>query len=104
VVSQMICFVGFFISQNILDGNEQAVFTGDTLFIGGCGKFFEGTAAQMQSSLQKLAALDPNTVNIFLSYQFEKEKNVLFRASIVVMNIQRRILNLPQQSNRIIKI
>jgi len=46
----------------ILDGNEQAVFTGDTLFIGGCGKFFEGTAAQMQSSLQKLASLDPKTV------------------------------------------
>ena len=45
-----------------LDGKEQAVFTGDTLFIGGCGRFFEGTAAQMQSSLQKLAALDPNTV------------------------------------------
>ena len=48
--------------RHILDGNEQAVFTGDTLFIGGCGKFFEGTAAQMQSSLQKLAALDPKTV------------------------------------------
>ncbi len=47
---------------NILDGKEQAVFTGDTLFIGGCGKFFEGTAAQMQSSLQKLASLDPKTV------------------------------------------
>ena len=46
----------------ILDGKEQAVFTGDTLFIGGCGKFFEGTAGQMQSSLKKLAALDPKTV------------------------------------------
>lgn len=50
------------IHLNILDKDEKAVFTGDTLFIGGCGKFFEGTAAQMQSSLQKLAALDPKTV------------------------------------------
>lgn len=48
--------------QYFVDGNEQAVFTGDTLFIAGCGKFFEGTAAQMQTSLQKLASLDPKTV------------------------------------------
>lgn len=46
----------------MIDKQQQAVFTGDTLFIGGCGKFFEGTAAQMQSSLGKLAALDPKTV------------------------------------------
>jgi len=48
---------------NFIDGNQQAVFTGDTLFIGGCGRFFEGTAAQMQSSLQKLASLNPQTVH-----------------------------------------
>ena len=48
--------------HTFVDGNEQAVFTGDTLFIAGCGKFFEGTAAQMQTSLQKLASLDPKTV------------------------------------------
>ena len=56
------CFDFHSIDWTSLDGKEQAVFTGDTLFIGGCGRFFEGTAAQMQSSLQKLAALDPKTV------------------------------------------
>jgi hydroxyacylglutathione hydrolase len=38
-----------------------AVFTGDTLFLGGCGRFFEGDAATMAGSLAKLAALPPET-------------------------------------------
>ena len=35
----------------------KAVFTGDTLFIAGCGRVFEGKAETMVSSWQKLAAL-----------------------------------------------
>lgn len=43
--------------------NERAVFTGDTLFIGGCGRFFEGTAEQMNEALNKrLAQLPGDTV------------------------------------------
>ena len=37
------------------------VFCGDTLFACGCGRLFEGTAAQMVDSLGKLAALAPGT-------------------------------------------
>jgi hydroxyacylglutathione hydrolase len=37
------------------------VFTGDTLFAMGCGKLFEGDAAQMHDNLQRLAALPPET-------------------------------------------
>jgi hydroxyacylglutathione hydrolase len=37
------------------------VFCGDTLFAAGCGRLFEGTPAQMLSSLDKLAALPPGT-------------------------------------------
>lgn len=33
------------------------LFTGDTLFLGGCGRLFEGTPAQMFASLQRLASL-----------------------------------------------
>ena len=36
---------------------SPAVFCGDTLFTGGCGRLFEGTPAQMLDSLSKLAAL-----------------------------------------------
>lgn len=39
------------------------VFTGDTLFVGGCGKFFEGTPDMMYSALVTiLSKLPGNTV------------------------------------------
>jgi len=43
------------------DGQAPILFCGDTLFSGGCGRLFEGTAAQMLHSLDKLAQLDANT-------------------------------------------
>jgi hydroxyacylglutathione hydrolase len=38
------------------------LFCGDTLFACGCGRLFEGTAAQMQTSLAKLRALPARTI------------------------------------------
>jgi len=38
------------------------VFTGDTLFIAGCGVFFEGTGAEMHAAFERLAALPDATV------------------------------------------
>ena len=43
-----------------VDGHPL-LFCGDTLFSGGCGRLFEGTPAQMLSSLDKLAALPGDT-------------------------------------------
>lgn len=41
--------------------------TGDTLFVGGCGQFFEGTAEQMLTNLtQILGALPRDTVRVLL--------------------------------------
>ena len=37
------------------------VFCGDTLFAGGCGRLFEGTAQNMHRALQRLAALPDQT-------------------------------------------
>jgi hydroxyacylglutathione hydrolase len=42
---------------------ENVLFSGDTLFSVGCGRFFEGTATDMQASLDKLATLPPGTLN-----------------------------------------
>lgn len=39
----------------------KAAFTGDSLFVLGCGRVFEGTHAMMWASLSKLARLDPAT-------------------------------------------
>jgi len=36
--------------------SRQILFTGDTLFVGGCGRFFEGTAKQMNHALNSLVA------------------------------------------------
>jgi hydroxyacylglutathione hydrolase len=43
-----------------MDG-RPLLFCGDTLFSGGCGRLFEGTPAQMLSSLDSLAALPGDT-------------------------------------------
>jgi hydroxyacylglutathione hydrolase len=43
-------------------GTPGSVYTGDTLFVGGCGRLLEGDAAVMWQSLQRLAALPPETL------------------------------------------
>lgn len=43
-------------------GYASALFCGDTLFVGGCGRFFEGSAGDMYNSLCKLSRLPPDTV------------------------------------------
>lgn len=40
---------------------QDELFCGDTLFSGGCGRLFEGSAEQLYRSLQCLANLDPKT-------------------------------------------
>ncbi|MBY0372192.1 hydroxyacylglutathione hydrolase [bacterium] len=41
--------------------DQRAVFTGDTLFLLGCGRLFEGTPEQMFHSLKRLSALPADT-------------------------------------------
>lgn len=46
-----------------------ALFCGDTLFSAGCGRLFEGTPAQMLTSLDALAAL-PGDTRIFCGHEY----------------------------------
>ena len=48
---------------------EKVVFTGDTLFVMGCGRLFEGMPAQMWESLQKLMAL-PGETMIYCAHEY----------------------------------
>lgn len=48
---------------------EQAAFVGDTLFAMGCGRLFEGDAAQMYQSLHRLAAL-PDDTRIYCGHEY----------------------------------
>lgn len=55
---------------------EKAVFTGDTLFAAGCGRLFEGDAAQMMASLGRLAAL-PDATQVYCGHEYT-QKNLEF--------------------------
>jgi hydroxyacylglutathione hydrolase len=45
------------------------LFCGDTLFSAGCGKLFEGTAAQMHNSLTRLSAL-PDSTEVYCGHEY----------------------------------
>ncbi len=45
------------------------VFTGDTLFVGGCGNFNSGTPQQMHDAFKQLGALDPQTL-VFVGHEY----------------------------------
>jgi hydroxyacylglutathione hydrolase len=45
------------------------LFSGDTLFVAGCGRVFEGTMPMMQTSLAKLRALPPST-RIYCGHEY----------------------------------
>ena len=59
---------------------DDALFCGDTLFGGGCGRLFEGSPAQMWDSLQKLAALPPDT-RVYCAHEYTLS-NLRFARSI----------------------
>ena len=49
--------------------SEGVAFVGDTLFAMGCGRLFEGDAAQMFDNLQRLAALPPET-RVYCAHEY----------------------------------
>nr|CDI51512.1 related to GLO4-glyoxalase II (hydroxyacylglutathione hydrolase) [Melanopsichium pennsylvanicum 4] len=59
----------------------KGVFTGDTLFISGCGRFFEGTPKEMLAALDKLGKLPDDTV-VYCGHEYTKS-NVAFSAAIL---------------------
>ena len=66
------------------DGGQRAVFTGDTLFLAGCGRLFEGTPAQMYASLSSLAALPADT-RVFCGHEYTAA-NLRFAAHVEPSN------------------
>src|SRR2546423_319996 len=58
----------------------KAVFTGDTLFVGGCGRVFEGKAETMVASLAQLAAL-PDDTQGYCGHEYT-EKNLRFALTL----------------------
>ncbi len=56
------------------------LFCGDTLFAGGCGRIFEGTAPMMYTSLQRLASLPADT-RVYCAHEYTLA-NLAFAAAV----------------------
>ena len=52
-----------------ISGQAPVLFCGDTMFSGGCGRLFEGTAQQMQASLTLLAEL-PGATRVCCAHEY----------------------------------
>ncbi|SPQ21867.1 82f018fe-225d-405f-a7d0-463ef7e0e44b [Thermothielavioides terrestris] len=64
------------------DGDDKVVFTGDTLFHGGCGKFFEGTGEEMHKALNVTLGSLPDDTRVFPGHEYTKS-NAKFALSVL---------------------
>lgn len=69
----------YLVGDDDADGDGD-VFTGDTLFAAGCGRLFEGTPAQMHTSLQLLTSL-PATTRMWFGHEYTAS-NLRFAAAL----------------------
>ena len=69
-----ICYIG-----------EGALFCGDTLFLSGCGRLFEGTAEQLYNSLRALAEL-PGETRIYCAHEYTLS-NLVFAQTVEPENL-----------------
>ena len=76
--------------------NEHKVFVGDALFALGCGKMFEGTPTQFWDSLQRLRALDDDTL-VYCAHEYTAS-NAKFAASVEPNNdlLMKRVQEIQQ--------
>ncbi|MEM1022652.1 MAG: hydroxyacylglutathione hydrolase [Myxococcota bacterium] len=73
------------LTEGHIDGHvcflfEDLLFSGDTLFAGGCGYLFDGPPAKMHASLQRLAQLDPDT-KVLCAHEYTQD-NLRFAWSV----------------------
>jgi len=59
----------------------QAVFCGDTLFAGGCGRLFEGTPEMMFKALHEKLGTLPDSMRVFCGHEYT-QSNLVFAAHV----------------------
>ena len=72
--------IAFYCENN----GQPFLFCGDTLFAGGCGRIFEGTADQMHDSLQLLKKL-PKATKVYCAHEYT-EQNLKFALMVEPKN------------------
>ena len=61
--------IAFYLPAGAQEGDSPALFCGDTLFGAGCGRLFEGSAADMHRALQKLGRL-PDSTSVHCAHEY----------------------------------
>eukprot|EP01132_Coremiostelium_polycephalum_P009251 gene9251-11336_t len=70
----------YYINDNN-DSKESCVFTGDTLFIAGCGRLFEGNPQQMYHALYNVIGNLPDDTKVYCGHEYTLN-NLRFAKSI----------------------
>lgn len=76
----------YFSTNKADQSQDPVVFTGDTLFIAGCGRFFEGTADQMHEALINVLGKLPTSTKVYCGHEYTV-KNLKFALTIEPNNI-----------------
>eukprot|EP01139_Manchomonas_bermudensis_P005712 Amastigsp_a175606_17.p1 type:complete len:322 gc:universal Amastigsp_a175606_17:996-31(-) len=71
-----------YVASDPLSDAPPAAFTGDTLFVGGCGKFFEGSAADAAATFKTLVAACTPATLVFPGHEYTVA-NLEFALSVV---------------------
>ncbi len=78
--------------------DEKHLFSGDTLFLAGCGRLFEGTAAMLHASLERLAQLAPSTL-IYCGHEYTQTNlGFAFRVEPDNVDVRERLRALEQST------
>jgi len=72
-------------------GSPNALFCGDTLFVGGCGRFFEGTGDDMVKTFDLFKKLDPYT-EIFCGHEYTLD-NLKFALTVSKSKAKKRAMH-----------
>jgi len=72
--------------------SNGAAFVGDTLFVAGCGRFFEGTPAQMDVSLNEVMASWPDDTLLYCAHEYT-QSNIRFALHVDPGNADLRALS-----------
>ncbi|EIW85396.1 hydroxyacylglutathione hydrolase [Coniophora puteana RWD-64-598 SS2] len=88
----------YYVTDSSNPSQPGAVFTGDTLFQGGCGRFFEGNGAEMHAALTKLGRL-PNETVVYNGHEYTTG-NVAFARSVDPENAAIKKLHEMSQQNQ----
>lgn len=72
---------GHTLDHMLIMANDRHLFTGDALFSAGCGRIFEGTTAQMYTSLMRIAQYDDDCL-LYCGHEYTLN-NINFALSIL---------------------